>query len=101
MERKLRRVYQSLNKPLTLLGVPRKYFFLLIIFAMTVFQITGALLPALVLFVPALLGLRSLDRVDPELLRIIAMSGRFAVRYDPAKMVEKGGQVHARSSRKA
>jgi len=101
MDRKLRPVYHSLNKPLTLLGVPRKHFFLLITLALTVFQVTGAALPALVLFVPALTGLRALGHVDPELIRIVMMSGNFAVRYDPAKDGRKGGGLHARSARGA
>ena len=101
MEQKLRPVFQSLNRPLTLLGLPRKHFFLLITFALTVFQVTGALLPALVLFIPALTALRAIDRIDPELLRIVLQSGRLAVRYDPAKEAEKGADLNARSARAA
>lgn len=101
MEVKLRPVYQSLNKPLTLLGLPRKHFFLLITFALTVYQATGTVLPALVLFVPALIALRALEHADTELLRIVMMSGRFAVRFDPAKEDVKGGERHARSARGA
>jgi len=100
VERAFRPVYRSLNKPLMLCGVHRKHFFLLVTLGLVLFQLTGALLPAIVLFVPCLIGLRTFARADSEFLRILWMSARFAVRYDPAKAA-KGGRAYARPSQSA
>jgi type IV secretory pathway VirB3-like protein len=99
---KITPVYQALNEPRTLLGIERGPFFLLVTVSVAVFNFSGALLPAILIFIPLFLGLRLFGRSDPQLLRIVMMSGSFATRYDPAKRapakVEKGGRVHARSA---
>lgn len=101
MDRYFSPVYQSLNKPLTLLGIDRKWFFLLISISVAVFNLSGALLPAIVLFFPLFFGLRMVARIDPQVLRIVLTSGRLASRYDPAKhaLGREGGPSNDGSSR--
>lgn len=94
------RVYRSLNKPLTVLGVERRLFFFLLTVAVALFNISGALLPAVGLFVALLLLARGVTGYDPQFLRIVAVSNRFAARYDPGKFSAdvqmKGGVRDAR-----
>lgn len=89
------RVYRSLNKPLTLMGVERGLFFFLLTASAALFNLSGALLPALGLFVTLALSARAVTSHDPKFLRIVANSNRFAARYDPAKftadVMTKGG----------
>jgi len=78
-------VYQSLNKPRTLLGVERKLFFLILVVAVVMFNLFGALIPALALFVILWLAAKAATESDPQILRIVLSSHRLAARYDPAK----------------
>lgn len=80
-----RPVYRSLNKLLTIWGVERKLFFFILTVAFALFQLSNALLPALVLFVVLWFCARAATRLDPQLMRIVLNSGRFCERYDPAK----------------
>jgi type IV secretory pathway TrbD component len=77
--------YPALNKPLTILGVERRLFFGLLILAAALFTFFNALLPALALFFVLLVLLRAGTQIDPQIIRVLINSGRFAVRYDPAK----------------
>jgi type IV secretory pathway VirB3-like protein len=90
VEKDLHPVYHSLNKQLTILGVERKLFFLLLVVSIAIFELSGALVPAFVFFIPLFFGLRIITRVDPKLLRIVLTSERFAARYDPAKSDSNG-----------
>jgi type IV secretion system protein TrbE len=78
-------VYRSLNTPLTLLGIERRLFFAVTIVPVVLFQITNALVPALVLFLAFLLIARAMTASDPQMLRILLNSARTAARYDPGK----------------
>lgn len=97
------RVYRSLNKPLTVMGVERRLFFFLLMVSAALFNISGALLPALGLFASLVLLARTVTSHDPQLLRIVATSNRFAARYDPAKFLPdvsiKGGSSAGLPSR--
>ncbi len=95
-------MYRSLNKLLTIWGVERKLFFFILTVSFALFQLSNALLPALVLFAVLWLCARAATRMDPQIMRIVLNSGRFGERYDPAKWepieVEKGGRDHGFSS---
>lgn len=81
----VRPVYRALSKPLTVLGVERRLFFAVLMLAVLMFNLFGEVLPALVVFAVLWLAARSATRTDPQILRIIINSNRFAARYDPAK----------------
>jgi type IV secretory pathway TrbD component len=78
-------VFRSLNRPLLLLGVDRRLFFLLLSSALAVFNLSGALAPALILFAALWTAARLATRKDPHFLQIVVNTRRFAARYDPAK----------------
>jgi type IV secretory pathway TrbD component len=81
----MRPVYQALNKPLTLLGVERKLFFVVLTLAAAMFNVFGALFPSIGLFIALWLAARAATRTDPQILQILVSSRRFGIRYDPAK----------------
>lgn len=81
-------VYQSLNKPRTLLGVERKLFFLILVLAVVMFNLFDALLPAAALFVILWLAAKAATESDPQILRIVLGSHRLGARYDPAKWAQ-------------
>lgn len=80
-----RPVYPSLNKPMTLCGVDRRGFFLAVMISFGMFSITDALIPVVILFIVLMTALRMATRSDPQFLRILMASNRYAARYDPAK----------------
>jgi type IV secretory pathway VirB3-like protein len=90
----LRPVYKALDKPLTILFIDRRLFFCVVTVSAAVFDLFGKFIPGLVLFLALWCLARIISRSDPQMLRILINSGRFAVRYDPAKWsptrLEKG-----------
>jgi len=78
-------VYKALHQPMTICGMERRLFFLGLaagVISLNLFQsLVTALLLATLLF---LFGLWA-TRTDPQLLRIVSLSARARVRYDPAK----------------
>jgi type IV secretory pathway VirB3-like protein len=78
-------VFRSLNRPLTLLSVDRKITFAVLSFSLGFFELSGALVPALILFVALWTGARLAQQKDPKFLQIVLNTRRFSARYDPAK----------------
>ena len=83
-----RPVFRSLNKQLTLLGVNRTGFFVLLIASLLTFHLSERLVPAVVLFGVLWIPARAMTHADPQFLRIFLKSSRFASRYDPARRGE-------------
>ena len=79
--------YPSLNKPLMILGLERKLFFIALIVGTATFNFLSTLIGGIVMFVLLYCVLRRLTTKDPQMLRILVNSSRFKVRYDPAKRV--------------
>jgi type IV secretory pathway VirB3-like protein len=67
-----------------LLGVERRLFFFILMVAFLLFHLSGAIVPAFVLFGVLWVFAKAATQHDPQLLRIVINSSRFAVRYDPA-----------------
>lgn len=78
-------IHRSLNKPLTILGVERKLFFLAALIGAGTFNFFGSLLGGLLMFVTLFLVLRLATARDPQMLRIALNASKFKARYDPAK----------------
>lgn len=79
-------VYRSINRPLTIWGVDRRFFFLALVIGSATFNFFGSLLAGLVMFV-ALYGFgRWATGTDPQILRILLNSSKWRQRYDPAKV---------------
>jgi type IV secretory pathway VirB3-like protein len=87
-----RPVYRSLSKPMTILGVERRLFFFILMVAFLLFHLSETLLPALVLFGILWTLAKAATQADPQMLRILLNSSRFAARYDPALRQNGGGR---------
>jgi type IV secretory pathway TrbD component len=83
--RRKNRVYKSLHKPLTYLGVERTLFFFVCVGAVGAFNLFNSLLAGLSVFVGGFAFGHWVTNTDPAFLRIIARSDRFKTRYDAAK----------------
>ena len=83
--RRRNRVYKSLHKPLTYLGVERTLFFFVCVGAVGAFNLFNSLLAGLSVFIGGFAFGHWVTNTDPAFLRIIARSDRFKARYDAAK----------------
>jgi type IV secretory pathway TrbD component len=83
--RRNNRVYKSLHKPLTYLGVERTLFFFVCVGAVGAFNLFNSLLAGLAVFIGGFAFGHWVTNTDPAFLRIIARSDRFKARYDAAK----------------
>ena len=79
------RVYRSLNRPLTIWGVERRFFFLALAIGSATFNFFGSLLAGLVMFLALYAFGRWVTVTDPEILRILLNSSTVCQRYDPLK----------------
>jgi type IV secretory pathway TrbD component len=83
--RRRNRVFKSLHKPLTYLGVERTVFYSVCVAAVGIFNLFESLLAGAVVFVGGFIFGRWITNADPAMLRILAQSERFKARYDAAK----------------
>jgi type IV secretory pathway TrbD component len=83
--RRRNRVYRSLNKPLTYLGVERTLFFFVCVTAVGAFNLFNSLLAASVVFLGGFAFGTWVTNADPAFLRILAKSNRYKTRYDAVK----------------
>jgi type IV secretory pathway TrbD component len=81
------RVFKSLHKPLTYLGVERTVFYFVCVGAVGVFNLFESLLAGVVVFIGGFIFGRWVTNADPAMLRILAQSERFKARYDAAKQI--------------
>jgi len=79
------RVYKSLHKPLTYLGVERTLFFFVCVAAVGAFNLFNSLLAGIAVFLAGFTFGHWVTNMDPAFLRILARSERYNTRYDPAK----------------
>ena len=83
--RRTNRVYKSLHKPLTYLGVERTLFYFVCVGAVGVFNLFNSLIAGLTVFIGGYAFGRWVTTSDPAFLRILAKSERYMLRYDAAK----------------
>jgi len=79
------RVYKSLHKPLTYLGVERTLFYFVCVGAVGAFNLFNSLLAGVAVFLGGFAFGHWVTNTDPAFLRILAKSERYNVRYDAAK----------------
>jgi type IV secretory pathway TrbD component len=79
------RVYRSLHRPLTVLGVERGLFFVITMAAVAVFNLLESFLAAAVVFAVGFIAARMATEADPQILTILARSERLKARYDAMK----------------
>jgi type IV secretory pathway VirB3-like protein len=88
------RVYRSLNRPLTIWGVERRFFFLALVIGSAAFNFFGSLLTGFVMFVALYTFGRWVTVTDPQILRILLNSSTVRRRYDPLKGVDSVRRRH-------
>jgi type IV secretory pathway TrbD component len=79
------RVFKSLHKPLTYLGVERTLFYFVCVAAVGAFNLFDSILGGLAVFVGGFAFGHWVTNSDPAFLRILAKSERYKLRYDAAK----------------
>ena len=79
------RVFKSLHKPLTYLGVERTLFYLVCVAAVGAFNLFDSILAGLAVFVGGYAFGHWVTNSDPAFLRILAKAERYKLRYDAAK----------------
>jgi type IV secretory pathway TrbD component len=79
------RVYRSLHKPLTYLGVERTLFFFVCVAAAGAFNLFNSLLAGIAVFIGGFAFGHWVTNADPAFLKILARSERYKARYDGAK----------------
>ena len=79
------RVFKSLHKPLTYLGVERTLFYFVCVGAVGAFNLFNSILAGIAVFIGGFAFAHWVTNSDPAFLRILAKSERYKLRYDAAK----------------
>jgi type IV secretory pathway TrbD component len=79
------RVFKSLHKPLTYLGVERTLFYFVCVGAVGAFNLFNSILAGVAVFIGGFVFGHWVTSSDPAFLRILARSERYTARYDAAK----------------
>jgi type IV secretory pathway TrbD component len=79
------RVFKSLHKPLTYLGVERTLFYFACVGAVGAFNLFNSILAGIAVFLGGFAVGQWVTNSDPAFLRILAKSERYKLRYDAAK----------------
>src|SRR6201981_2409783 len=83
--RRTNRVFKSLHKPLTYLGVERTLFYFVCVGAVGAFNLFNSILAGIAVFIGGFAFGQWVTNSDPAFLRILARSERYKARYDAAK----------------
>ena len=83
--RRRNKVFKSLHKPLTYLGVERSLFYFVCVGAVGTFNIFNSILAGIAVFIGGFVFGHWATNSDPAFLRILAKSERYKLRYDAAK----------------
>jgi type IV secretory pathway TrbD component len=79
------RVFKSLHKPLTYLGVERTLFYLVCVSAVGAFNLFNSILAGIAVFIGGFAFGHWVTTSDPAFLRILGKAERYKTRYDAAK----------------
>ena len=99
--RRSNRVFKSLHKPLTYLGVERTLFYFVCVGAVGTFNIFNSILAGIAVFIGGYAFGHWVTASDPAFLRILAKSEKYKLRYDAAKqgVPARGGSLMLRLDR--
>lgn len=84
-QQRTNRVFKSLHKPLTYLGVERTLFYLICVAGVGTFNLFNSLVAGIAVFIGGFAFGHWVTRSDPAFLGILAKSERYKLRYDAAK----------------
>ena len=79
------RVFKSLHKPLTYLGVERTLFYFVCVGSVGAFNLFNSILAGIAVFISGFAFGHWVTNSDPAFLRILARTERYKARYDAAK----------------
>jgi type IV secretory pathway TrbD component len=79
------RIFKSLHKPLTYLGVERTLFYFVCVGAVGSFNLFNSILAGIAVFIGGFAFGHWVTNSDPAFLRILAKSEGYRPRYDAAK----------------
>lgn len=79
------RVYKAMLRPLTLMGVERRLFFLALLLGAATFNLFYSLLAGILIFAIIYGIARASATIDPQMLPIVLRSVTGRARYDPAR----------------
>jgi type IV secretory pathway TrbD component len=85
IQQRRNRVFKSLHKPLTYLGVERTLFFFICVAAVGCFNLFDSLLAGFAVFLGGYVFGSWVTNSDSAFLRILARSEKYKRRYDAAK----------------
>ena len=83
---RVRSVYASMNRPLTVGGADRRLFFVAVAVGGATFTFFGSAMTGLLMFLALFAAARWTTGRDPRLLPIVLRSARARRRYDPGKL---------------
>ena len=84
-QKRRNRVFKSLHKPLTYMGIERTLFFMVCVTAVGTFNLFNSILAGIVVFIGGAAFGHWATNSDPAFLKIIGRSEKFKLRYDAAK----------------
>ena len=88
--------YATLSRPLTIMGVERRWFMLSATLALALWNAINSLATGGVVFAVLYAAGWAAWRADPHMLSILKVSTRFKARYDPGKWAETPWYVRLR-----
>jgi type IV secretory pathway TrbD component len=92
--KRMNRVFKSLHKPLTYLGVERTLFYLISVSAVGAFNLFNSILAGIAVFIGGFAFGHWVTNSDPAFLRILAKAERYKTRYDAARQQIPMVEVH-------
>jgi type IV secretory pathway TrbD component len=84
-QRRTNRVFKSLHKSLSYLGVERTLFYFICVAAVRALNLFNSLIAGVAVFIGGFAFGHWLTNSDPAFLRILAKSERYKLRYDASK----------------
>jgi len=83
--RRVKPIYRSISRPLTILGAERKLFFFAMCVGAGTFNLLGSLLGGILMFLLLYFAARWATETDPQILRFLLTSPKLRTQYDPSK----------------
>jgi type IV secretory pathway TrbD component len=92
-QKRRNRVFKSLHKPLTYMGIERTLFFFVAVSAVGMFNLFNSIIGGIIVFIGGCIFGHWVTNSDPAFLRILGRSEKFKQRYDAAKQVVPNVEV--------
>ena len=92
-EKRRNRVFKSLHKPLTYMGIERTLFFMIAVSAVGMFNLFNSIIGAVLVFIGGCIFGHWVTNSDPAFLKILGRSEKFKLRYDAAKQTVPNVEV--------